>query len=88
MLGVWFRKYRAQLFRSSEMYWIVEPRVRTHTAPEATGTEIDLSQLLDLQPPFITLHRFSRRDRAGEFCDANKVNRGDQIYNALRYSNQ
>ncbi len=88
MLVVGMRKYRPELIRRREVYWIIQTWVGTHAALKATRSAIDLAQQLHLQPAIVTLNGLRWFEGTREFGDANKADGGNEVDKALGDSDE
>ncbi|MCA8074017.1 hypothetical protein [Burkholderia vietnamiensis] len=70
------------------MHWIIKAGERTYSTPETPGCTINLSEKLNLKPPFVSLNRVEWSYSVDKFGDPHQSDSRYEVNEALRDSHQ
>ncbi|GAA3675987.1 hypothetical protein GCM10022376_14270 [Yimella lutea] len=69
-----------------EVDWIVQPWVCPYPSLKVSRSSVDLSEQLDLKPPFADLHGVCWLGGSAQLGDAEKANLSNEVHQSLRDS--
>jgi hypothetical protein len=80
---VGWREDRPEFIRRGKVHWIIQARIRTHSALETTRRTINLPQQLNLKPALVQLNGTGWGERPGQFRNANETYSSNEVNEAL-----